>query len=216
MRVLVAIVGLLAGLSSGVTLLLLNPLSMLDRPAPLDAEGVLTKPFSAPIHRGLSVNVWSMLGLGDDDPDMVLDGAAIRHARIGVAILESGDPGPAALAVKLSAYSDRNDLLRGRLGMSTCWNIIWPGRGSIFLVGQENHWPMLSEAALAALRGDGFLLGSEEYLLTTRWSSSDYQGAIGASGIYEKSAGQFREFARPVDEKLENPDGLLAIAIRSE
>ncbi len=216
MRVIVAIVGLLAGLFSGVTILLLNPLNVLDRPPPLEAEGILTKPFSATIHRGLDMNVWSMLGLGDDDRDMVLNDAAIRHARIGVAILPADDTGPAALAVKLSAYSDRNDLLRARLGMSTCWNIIWPGRGSIFLVGQENHWPMLSEAALAALRGDGFLLRSEEYLLTTRWSSSDYQGAIGASGIYEKSAGQFREFARPVDGQLDNPDGLLAIAIRSE
>lgn len=216
MRILVAVIGLVAGMLAGVLLLLMNPLMMLDRPSELDEDDILMKSFGAPIHRGMNVALWSMLGLADDDPDAVLASAAIRYARIDVAVLDSDEAGSGALAVKLSAYSEQNELLRGRLGMSSCWNIIWPGRGSVFLVGQENYWPMLSEAALSALQGDDSVLDADQYLLTTRWSLSDYQGAIGASGIYEESAGQFREFALPVDGNVDKPDGLLAIAIRSQ
>lgn len=216
MRILVALIGLVGGLLAGLLLLLMNPLVALDRPTELDEDGILMTSFSAPIHRGMDEALWSMLGLADDDPDTALASPAIRNSRIDVAVLDSDDVGSAGLAVKLSAYSEQSDLLRGRLGMSSCWNIIWPGRGSIFLVGQENRWPMLSEAVLSALQGDDSRVDADQYLLTTQWSTSDYQGVIGASGTYEDSSGQFREFALPVDGQVNDPDGLLAIAIRSQ
>ena len=216
MRVIIGVIGFLAGVAVGALLVLFNPLSQLDRVPSLNGDAVATKQFLEGAYRGMDIALGPMLGLANPDRGQGFRDQSIAYTRASLVRLEGEGGLPPALAVKLSSYSTDNTLLRGRLGMTSHWSIVWPGEGSIFMLGQENFLPLLSEARLSALKGEGYSLSDERYLLTTRWSSTDYQGIIGASGQYAEAGGQFREWAIPIDGRADRLEGLLEIQLHSD
>ena len=216
MRVIIGVIGFLAGVAAGALLVLFNPLGQLDRVPSLDGDAVATKRFEEGAYRGMEIALGPMLGLANPNQGQGFREQSIGYSRASLVRLQGDGDLQAALAVKLSSYSTENSLLRGRLGMISLWNIVWPGEGSVFMLGQENFLPLLSEARLSALKGDGYSVRDERYPLTTRWSSTDYQGIIGASGQYAEAGGQFREWVVPVDGRADQLEGLLEIQMHSD
>jgi len=102
--------------------------------------------------------------------------------------------------------------LRGDVGLISYWNVFWPNRGSVFLVGYENHWPIVRDSIISALRGDGMDPGPQEYILTAKSDRHPATRAIGGSGRYRDTKGTFQESVRQGGMNSE-PEGTLALAI---
>lgn len=212
MRILVIIAGLLAGLVAGTAVLLLRPAQWLA-PAPLSQEGttVVMKMVSG-IQRGSAVGPFAALGLGPPSGGG-LGETSLQYSRFGIAVLDGGLDGGRAIGVKLAALGPDNSLLAGHLGGEVAWNVIWPGLGSIFLVGEEDYWPELADAMRAGARGDGFTTDGQRYLVS-RHGAGEFQGVVGASGRLQTAAGSYDEWKEPAGPTA--MAGQLDLTLRAE
>jgi hypothetical protein len=179
--------GLLLGLLGGLALAAYNPLGFWR--APLQVDGATRSMIiERTVARGLGDEPAALLGLADQNDDRLPD-AALRYAAAEVALLrDSADDSP-VLAVKLSAASRSNQLEQADLKMESTWNLFWPGRGSLFVTSQEQHWQRLVDGFGAAVSGNGFVAAEEPYLVSGAVRGADPVTVIGASGAFEDARG---------------------------
>lgn len=196
MRILTIVLGLLAGIAAGVAVLAVSPWRYFEQPRGLDGDLPTRLHVAGAVHRGSNAGPAALLGL-DSAGTAGFSDPVLRHARITVAILESEVPGAPALAVKLSAASPENDLLRGRLSALSVWNIMWPGHGSLFLAGADDYLPELADSLRSAASGAGFKPMAERYLLSRPLPGGRFHGVVGASGRLATLAGHYREWDKP-------------------
>ncbi len=197
MRGLVALVGLCAGIVTGFLLVLSDPIGLLN-PPPERKTSSLTQ-LVVVDSSGLGSSRQPRFAFGDE-ADPALPATTLKNARVDLALLKPDEPGASAMAVKLSAVSPTNDLLRARLSADVTWNIVWPNHGSIFLAGADNHWPQLKAASLSALTGGGFSLGEERFELTDLSPGTRFQGVVGGSGALTEVGGRYAEATGPGGE----------------
>lgn len=195
-RWFIVLPGLLLGLAIGVGLLMVNPLS-LSQAAPAGLSGAVRVLDwrSGGGFRGMPMTPGGLLGWsrgadGFADP-------ALRHARVEVVVLDDDASGEKVLGVRMSAAAAQGSLLRARLGVTTAWNLVWPGRGSVMLAGSENAWPMLRDGLWALARGRGFRPGREHYPLPPL-PGAGAPALVSGSGAFEGLRGSFREDYRPI------------------
>ncbi|UCG72228.1 MAG: hypothetical protein JSV45_13410 [Chromatiales bacterium] len=201
MPILVAILGLLTGMVVTGFALLQDPFSLFESATdtPIDAPAQLVT--SSAIGRGLTFYPVGILGFEDAQVEPFAD-PALRYARLELALLDSGDGGARALAVKLSAPRGDNSLVRGRLVTDSAWNVIWPGHGSLFLAGRDDYRPLLADHLLNAASGKG-LQGTERPQLMTIAPR-----LLGSGGRLAAAAGTYREYWNP-DSRVELELGLV-------
>lgn len=190
MPVLVAIVGLVLGAMFTAFTLLQDPLNLF--------ESALVQPMADPaqlvtsseIDRGVLSTPAGILGFEAAQVDPFVD-SALRYARLEVALLDSGDGGARALAVKLAAPRADNSLARGRLVADSAWNLIWPGHGSVFLVGREDYRPLLADQLWKGMigSGPGSTLQPRAISIAPR--------LLGSGGRLATAAGSYREYWNP-------------------
>ncbi|MBW7931846.1 MAG: hypothetical protein H3C57_11210 [Gammaproteobacteria bacterium] len=198
-RKLVALLGLLLGVALGITLLMLNPIS-LSQAAPAGLSGAVRVLdwHSGGGFRGMAMTPGALLGWSGNaaafaDP-------ALRHARVEIVVLDDDAGGESVLGVRLSAVATQDSLLQARLGVTTAWNLVWPGRGSVMLAGSENAWPVLRDGLWAFVRGHGFRPGQDLYSLPPL-PGAGAPALVSGSGSFEGLRGSFREDFQPLDSR---------------
>lgn len=190
MPAFVAIVGLLTGALVTAFALLEDPLALFESATvqPItDPAQLIT---SSEISRGLSFDPAGILGFETAQVEPFAD-PALRYARLEVALLDSADGGARALAVKLSAPRADNSLVRGRLVADSAWNLIWPGHGSLFLVGRDDYRPLLADQVWNATMGRGFQGTSRPQAIAIA------PRLLGGGGRLATAAGTYREYWSP-------------------
>jgi hypothetical protein len=213
-RVFVAAAGLLIGAFLGGALLMLNPVTFLQRePGPLP-EPVQTLGWQAGGgHSGMPLTPGGLLGdVPGDGPGF--EDPGIRHARIEVVPLTDETGAPVALGVRLAALSRVNALTAGRLGLVTAWNVVWPGRGTLALAGSENFWQPLRDALWSAVRGRGMRPGRPRYLLPALPGGAPL--VVGGTGEFAGASGTFREEFAPAEARPDEFTGLRQLQLSLE
>ncbi len=193
MRLLATLLGLAAGVVSGLLLLAANLPARLEPSLALAADNLTRLDQRGTIARGMPASALALLGLDADEATAFSD-PALRHARLALTVLEPESGGAPALAIKLAAISPANSLLRGHLFTNSVWSVAWPGHGSLFLVGSDDYWPLLADGIHALLRGDGPQARPGAYLLSERRQPGYFHGIVGASGALADFAGRYREW----------------------
>jgi hypothetical protein len=192
MRWFVGLLGFALGILLAVAVLLARPAQLMQPAAVFDNSESVRMTFDQALQRGVSDGPFTGLGIGDEIAGGLGD-AALDHLRFDLVVLDGGEFGGRALAVKLTALGRDNDLLAGRLTTQSAWNLVWPGQGSLFLIGSNDQWPLISESLTGAARGAGFDLSPGEYPLHGTGQPGLRQEVIGASGRLANAAGRYRE-----------------------
>jgi hypothetical protein len=190
MRWLAGLVGLGCGLLAGILFLIMDPVAWFrDSPARVmpDAAQLIV---SGTLGRGVPERPEGVLGVAAPEGRAFAD-AALRHARVEVAVLDSPETGARALAVKLGAVGKDNSLLRHRLFMDSAWNLVWPGHGSLFLSGRDDYRKLLAEEVWNAFNGEGFQVLQGLHPLTTA------ARLRGAGGRLAGAEGSYMEYWKP-------------------
>lgn len=217
MKGLISIAGFVAGLVVAALVVMFHPFYPKAEIRNFTGPDVMVNGYSVSEYGGMMLTARAYLGLGDfigRDHGFLADG--IRNTTAAVAILRDDDGQPAALATKLSATAANSNLLLGKVGAVSYWNVFWPNAGSIFLVGEENHWPIVQAAVTMTMRGDSLQAGSSDYVVTVRPEERRVSGVLGSSGIYTGATGMFQEtivydFAEP-----DNVRGEIAMQVNIE
>ena len=191
MRFIVVLLGLATGVMLAVAVLLARPAQLLQSAAAFDNSESVRMSFGQALQRGMTDGPFAGLGIGGDIAGGLGD-ASLDYLRFDISVLDGGDEGGQALGIKLSALGRDNDLLAGRLSTQSAWNLLWPGQGSLFLIGKDDQWPLVSDALAGGVQG-GFDLGPGEYPLHGTGQLGLRQEVIGASGRLGKATGQYRE-----------------------
>ena len=208
MRWLVVSLGLLSGIAIAVAGILLRPTQLLQSSSVFDNSDAVRMEFAQSLQRGLGVSPMAAIGLGDGVGGGLGD-AALAHVRFDLMVLDGGELGGQALAVKLTSLSRDNDLLGGRLSTQTAWNVVWPGQGSLFLVGEEDQWPLLADTIRRGFTGAGFSPEAREYAMNGEQPGSALQ-VVGASGRLDKVSGRSR-----VWQSLPGSGGALELQLKN-
>jgi hypothetical protein len=194
MKGLVGILGILIGTGSALVLLLLNPFYPHIDPSGNVQRGAMIYNYSAAEYHGIAMTPLSFFGISEifgGGDGFYSDG--IRHTAAAVILLRNRDGQTAALATKLTAVAEASDMLVGDLGIDSYWNIFWPNSGSVFLVGRENYWPVVTDVLIAGLRGEGPLPAGERYSVTVRPEGRRVRGVLGSSGKFTGATGLFQD-----------------------
>ncbi|MGI9330080.1 MAG: hypothetical protein ACR2QB_05135 [Gammaproteobacteria bacterium] len=190
MRQITVLAGLVCGclvtlaflLAGGLGLLQAKITPSVDKPGVLQIDEVFS--------RGMAEQPAALLGLA---PSLGggFEESSLRHVRISVARLDSPESGDSALAIKISAPATENSLLNSQLYMQSTWNLGWPGHGSVFLIGQDNHLPLLGNLFWNLFTGDGFELSERPHPLSERTR------LLGAGGRLSAAEGIYQEYRVP-------------------
>jgi hypothetical protein len=214
MKKLIAVVGLLLGLVSGLLLLVFNPLRN-DQPVYITAAGdTLLYDFAAIDVQGKEIDAPALLGLGPLLPRSAgFAEEGIENASAAVMALRSESGRPAALATRLAYFRESDSLLMGPLGTEVYWNVFWPNEGSVFLIGYESYWPLIQEQILS-LVPNALRFGMEPVsALSVIPKDAETAGVYGSSGSNHSLRGQFIESAINNTGEAEEYTGQLALQI---
>jgi hypothetical protein len=195
-RTVVGIAGFVLGVTLALLLLLLNPV-VLTHPRPATPVGsVRSLGWGSTASGGMALRPLALLGMNAADGQFADPG--IRHTRVEVAADSNGSGAAPALVVRLTGLARGNSLLRAELGTVTHTNIVWPGRGSVFLSGSENFWAPLRAGFWSALRGQGFRPAADRYVLPPMPGAAGSAASVtGATGEYATARGNYRETFLP-------------------
>ena len=200
MRRAVVVAGFLCGMLLGLVVLALNPMGM-SSSAPVVAAGARTLTFNTGQFRGFELTPFALLGVSGIAADGAgLSEPAIRYSRIDVAALSADSSSAVALAVRLSSIARENSLWRGRLGVVTDWNVVWPEQGSLFLSGSENFGPVVADCLWSLLRGHGLRPRAPRYDLSPVPGAGTGQSVNGARGAFDGARGSFVESFEPLPD----------------
>ena len=190
MRPFIVILGFLCGCLATAAFLLAGGPGLLQARISLSVNEPSVVLVDDVISRGKAQHPAALLGLAASQGGGFAD-PGLRHVRVGIARLDSAEPGASALAIKISAPATDNSLLNGQLYMHSTWNVAWPGHGSIFLTGRDNHLPLLANLSWNLLTGDGFKLSERPHPL------SENARLHGAGGRLLSAEGIYREYLSP-------------------
>ena len=213
MKLLILIAGILAGAAAAIAVLLLRPAQWLSPVVQIDQGTTVVMKIIGGVQRGGSAGPFAALGLGRPSGGGFGE-TSLQNLRFGIALLDGGQDGGRALGVKFTALDGNNSLLQGRLAGDTSWNIVWPGLGSLFLLGEDDYWPELADSIRSGARGDGFSPSADRYLVGQRRPADEFHGVIGGSGVLQKAAGPFLEWKEPSDAGA--MAGELSLQLRAE
>jgi hypothetical protein len=183
------LLGLLAGIFSGMLIVVFNPFA-----GGTELRSLPNAKFHSYItsdiygmHRGVDgiLNLaWFLQGPGD----FALP--AIRNTTAAVLVLRDDTGNPVAFATRLSSVARNDNLLLGSLKMRTYWNVFWPNEGSVYMQSEETRRPMFRDGIVSFLGGDGLRASADSYVLTI---DSDRNRIFGLSGELANVSGAYSE-----------------------
>lgn len=217
MKALIVIAGLVIGVFLGLALLMLNPITLAQGAAPGLSGAIRTVSWqSGGGYQGFALTPGGLVGAGTRGKDgSPFQDPGIRYARAEVVSLTGEAGSQPALAVRLSAIARPNSLLQARLGVTTAWNIVWPGKGSVLLAGSENFWAPVRDGLWSALRGRGFQPGRARYPLPPVPGLAA-PAMISGTGEFAGTHVGFREEFSPIAESPGDLVGLRQLQLAIE
>jgi len=181
-------VGFVCGLVAGMIVVLNNPFGS---PNSGVTNGPQTYQWSALEFFGSSITPGEALRLPQKSPYVDLGAAEVDMTSAAVILLKDYSGRTVALGTRLSAIDKSSKLTDTELGVTTYTNIFWPNSGSVFLVGRENRWPILTNNAMASLVGDPATI--PEFPVSAASSGDLETGVVGGSGQFRSAGGQYVE-----------------------
>jgi hypothetical protein len=187
---LIAFLGFVCGGMTAIAALLLNPTG----PIPIvGGMGSNTYVWSALQFHGAELDEVALLGLPLKAPGRAFSAAGVAAANASILVLRGADGEAAALATRLVALDEDGELLSADLGVNTYTSIFWPNRGSLFLYGYENRWPIIRDNVLG-----GFGRPAEDFwLVSAQRRDGAPTGVVGGSGALEGMGGRYSETLQP-------------------
>lgn len=187
MRFLTLIVGLLVGAAAGAALIFVNPLIGPADGKPDDLDRVLTYelPASALVlthSRPLSVPAW---------PDGVeeLWERTVRTSALGLVMLSSPDGEP-AIASRVLVPSQRTELMTTGVVVDDFWLLTLPGKGSLYVLGESNVWPIAKDTLVSASLLQRPFQGPRSYVTTAGPAPDGRALVVGATGDFANREGR--------------------------
>ncbi len=213
MRALIRMIGFVTGVALATALIALRPAQLLQLNPEFAVADSIRMQMQAGSQRGVRDGGLSVLGIHDHLGGGLAD-PALRFARFGVALFDGGGDGGQALGIKLSALDQSNQLVKGQLQAHSVWNLIWPGQGGMFLLGEEDRWQPLVDGLRNATQGRGFQPKEQSYPLTLKASGQPSNDLTGASGYFAEVTGEYREWLTPSSNA--SMRGALDLTIRTQ
>ena len=107
--------------------------------------------------------------------------------------LRSADGSLFGIGSRISALSENTELLWKGVGLDSYWTVSAPGRGTFFVIQEENIWPVLKEVILpTGYRSQGWR-GNNTYALNTGPLDSGHGLLLGATGEFRDQKGLAQE-----------------------
>jgi len=192
MNRLVALIGFLSGILVTTIVLLNNPVSSAGLSG---AAGANAYRWNILEFAGNSYNPAGLMGFpGGGAESLGADSVALANASIMLMQDENGEP--VALATRLSSVTKGGDVLSGNVGTDTYTNIFWPNRGSVFMQGYENRWPLIRNKIVKMFNSSE----QTEFAVSSANQGSSEVGIVGGSGQLVGLGGRYSETLR------EDPD----------
>jgi hypothetical protein len=190
-RLAVFVVGLLLGAAAAAGLVYVSPLANPDAPA-VGEEQWLS--YDAPVQTNLALTHGGDLPLSLNPlgvPELwesTIDGTALL-----LVALRDADGGLFGLGTRITTLSERTDLLLTGVAVDSVWTISAPGRGSLFVIEQENAWPVVRDILLPAALFAREWRGIKGYAVTTGPQPSGYGLVLGVTGEFRDQRGRAQE-----------------------
>jgi len=184
---LVAIVGLVLGVSAAGAVLYFNPLAEKAAQPPSATARVLH--YSLP-DQVLEFSLGEDARLFGQEPgdDSLWEETIARSAVLGL-VLEDASNQPVALASRLMSTSDDTDLLLHGVLVSDYWLVTIPNEGTLFVQSTSNAWPFLKETLVPAWYLERPWNGPAEYWPTVGPGSDERGEVVGVAGALRGSEG---------------------------
>jgi hypothetical protein len=133
---------------------------------------------------------------------------ALAGTEARLLVLRDVDGRPLGVGVRFAALDSRTRPLTGDLLAASVWNIHLPGRGSLFVDGLDDLWPLARQVLLPAWRADdGTWQGRFAGDLTVGPRPSHVAVMSGGAGVFAGTRGEARESLAV--ESLSLPEGQL-------
>ncbi len=215
---------LLAGLVSGVALVMLalyyNPLVRENPRVPLAAS----PDASVEVFYDTAADTLARTGPTDGLLATVPASAeplwepALAWTEVRLLVLRGVDGRPLGLGVRFAALDSRTRPMTGELLADSIWNLHLAGRGSLFVDGLDNLWPLARHVLVPAWRADdGTWQGSFEGDITVGPRPSRVAVMTGGAGVFAGTRGEARESlsmeALSLRDGRLTADGSLLVAI---
>lgn len=186
----VIIAGLLSGVVVTLIFLLNNPISSagLSGAAGKNAYYWNTLEFA-----GNNYDPAGLIGLRGDTGGSLLGSENVSLANASIMLLQDSNGQPVAIATRLSSVSKGGDILTGNVGTETYTNIFWPNRGSVFMQGYENRWPLIRDELLGGIDSSDDV----GFAVSASGSGVSETGIVGGSGQLVGVGGSYSETLRP-------------------
>lgn len=187
MSKLIALLGLMCGTLTGVMAVLYNPFA--ETTLPVGSSGSLYAWSPLEFH-GAELGSTELLGLplGDDTGSPFAD-QSLSAANAAIVVVRNGNGEAAALATRLVMSSGEGSVLDGNVGADVHMTVFLPNRGSLYLTGYENRWPLLRSEILSTV---GRSVASS-WTVSVRGPAERAGRIVGGSGGMSGSSGSFRE-----------------------
>jgi len=183
-----AFFGFLCGIGGALLLLLHNPIIPPGEDVP---TGSRLYRWSVLEYFGVSYTAADALGLSDSGGSRSLGVPEIELAGASILLLRDSAGQPVGLATRVTVMNDNWNLLGGSVGVDAYTNIFWPNRGSLFLQGYENRWPVMSGEALVEL--NQATMPPNGYLVSAAHPDEQTMGFAGGSGQLAGISGRYSE-----------------------
>jgi hypothetical protein len=143
---------------------------------------------------------------------------ALAGTEVRLLVLRDVDGRPLGLGVRFAALDSGTRPLTGDLLAASVWNIHLPGRGSLFVDGLDNLWPLARHVLVPAWRAqDGTWQGRFAGDLTVGPRPSHVAVMTGGAGVFAGTRGEARESlavqSLSLPEGRLQADGSLLVAI---
>jgi hypothetical protein len=209
MKRLVIISGLLSGMFVTLVFLLNNPVSSAGLSG---AAGKNAYYWNVLEFAGNNFSPAGLLGLRGDNGGSSLGAEEVALANASILLLQDSSGQPVAIATRLSSVSKGGDILSGNVGTETYTNIVWPNRGSVFMQGYENRWPLIRDDLLSVFGPSE----DAEYAVSAAANDRADTGIVGGSGQLVGVGGSYSETLRPDPDKPGHYAGMISLITPTE
>ena len=201
------IAGFLCGVIATLMMLLNNPVSSAGLSG---ASGDDAFHWNILEFAGNSYDPAGLMGIGSSEGALGAKEVALANASI--MLLQDTAGQPVALATRLSSVSKGSDILAGSVGTDTFTNIFWPNRGSVFMQGYENRWPLIRNRLVGMFSSSD----QTEFAVSAASQEDTEAGIVGGSGQLVGLGGRYSETLREDPERpghyigtisLDTPEG---------
>lgn len=193
MKRLIAISGFLTGVLVTLVMLLNNPLTSAGLSG---AAGSGAYYWNVLEFAGNEYAPAGLMGFTQGSGLQSMGAEEVALANASIMLLQDAAGQPLALATRLSSISKGGSVLYGNVGTESYTNIFWPNRGSVFLQGHENRWPLIRNRIVGLFSSPD----QAEFAVSSRADSE--VGIVGGSGQLIGQGGLYSETLR---EDPQNP-----------